>query len=122
MRGKPRHDTRLIARLPPSFEGMDAFTNECSFDSQDTWILTYSFDMLTMGACTTRYWQMSGRLVQELNVCTVLLIFIMFLLCFMFCVSLVLMQGCHLYPNQAYVRNILPKVSGNFWSIQALMG
>ena len=24
-----------------------------------------------MGACTTRYWSMSGRLDQELNVCTV---------------------------------------------------
>ena len=29
------------------------------------------FDMLFMGICTTRHWQTSGRLVQELNVCTV---------------------------------------------------
>ena len=27
--------------------------------------------MLSMGVCTTRQWQTSGRLVQELNVCTV---------------------------------------------------
>ena len=31
-----------------------------------------SFDMLSMGVCTTRHWQAPGRLVQELNVCTVL--------------------------------------------------
>ena len=29
------------------------------------------FDMLSMGVCTTRHWQTSSRLVQELNVCTV---------------------------------------------------
>ena len=29
------------------------------------------FDMLPMGICTTRHWQTSGQLVQELNVCTV---------------------------------------------------
>ena len=28
-------------------------------------------NMLTMEFCTTRHWQTSGRLVQELNVCTV---------------------------------------------------
>ena len=28
-------------------------------------------DMLSLGVCTTRHWQMSGRLVQGLNVCTV---------------------------------------------------
>ena len=33
--------------------------------------LTYYFDMLSMGVCTTRHWQTTGRLVQELNVCTV---------------------------------------------------
>ena len=27
--------------------------------------------MLSMGFCTTRHWQTSDRLVQELNVCTV---------------------------------------------------
>ena len=34
--------------------------------------LAYSFDMLSMGLCTTRHYQTSGRLVQELNVCIVL--------------------------------------------------
>ena len=29
------------------------------------------FDILSMAVCTTRHWQTSGRLVQELNVCTV---------------------------------------------------
>ena len=28
------------------------------------------FDMIPNGVCTTGYWQTSGRLVQELNVCT----------------------------------------------------
>ena len=32
----------------------------------------YYFDMLSMGVCTTSHWQTSGRLVQELNVYTVL--------------------------------------------------
>ena len=48
---------------------------ERSFDLQATWVSYvlgfYLFDMLSMGFCTTRYWQTSGRLVQELNVCTV---------------------------------------------------
>ena len=29
------------------------------------------FDMLSMDVCTTKHWQTSGRLVQELDVCTV---------------------------------------------------
>ena len=33
--------------------------------------LAHVFDMLIMGICTARHWQTSGRLVQELNVCTV---------------------------------------------------
>ena len=32
--------------------------------------LAYDRDMLSMGVCTTRQWLTSGRLVQELNVCT----------------------------------------------------
>ena len=34
--------------------------------------LAYFFDMLSMWMCTNRHWQTSGRLVQELNVCTVM--------------------------------------------------
>ena len=49
-------------------------TTESSFDSQAKWVmmcLAYLFGMLSMGVCTTRHWQTSGRLVQELNVWTV---------------------------------------------------
>ena len=33
--------------------------------------VSYFIEMLSMGVVTTRQWQASGRLVQELNVCTV---------------------------------------------------
>ena len=33
--------------------------------------LAYFIDVLSMDVCTTRHWQTSGRLVQELNDCTV---------------------------------------------------
>ena len=33
--------------------------------------LAYFFDMSSLGVCTTRHWQTSTRLVQELNVYTV---------------------------------------------------
>ena len=39
-----------------------------TFDLQSTWVI----DMLFVDVYTTRQWQTSGRLVQELNVCTVL--------------------------------------------------
>ena len=48
-------------------------TTERSLDSQATWViyvLCHFFDMLFMGVCTTRHWQTSGRLLQELNACT----------------------------------------------------
>ena len=47
---------------------MDDLTTERSFDSFID-VLGLYFDMLSMGVCT-RFWQTSGRLVQELNVCT----------------------------------------------------
>ena len=34
-------------------------------------VLGLFFDMLSMGFYTTRHWQTSGQLVQELDVCTV---------------------------------------------------
>ena len=34
-------------------------------------VLGLFLDMLSMGFYTTRHWQKSGRLVQELDVCTV---------------------------------------------------
>ena len=55
---------------------MDDLTTERSFDSQATWVadvLCLYFDILFKSACTTRHWQTSGRLAQELCVCPVLL-------------------------------------------------
>ena len=53
---------------------MDDFTTKRRFESQATWVIDVfgSFsDMLPIGVCTTRHLETSGRLVQELNVCTV---------------------------------------------------
>ena len=63
-----------VATQFPGHECMDDLTTERSFGSQATWVIYVSFlffDMLSMGVCTTRHWHTSGRLVQELNVCTV---------------------------------------------------
>ena len=70
------HNTRPPARLPPFSKGMDDLTTGRSFDSQATCtqvidMIGSFFEMLSMGVCTTRHWQTSSRLVQELNVCTV---------------------------------------------------
>ena len=34
--------------------------------------LAYFVDLLSTGGCATRHWETSGRLVQELNTCTVI--------------------------------------------------
>ena len=63
-----------IACQFPGHGCMDDPIAERGFDSQATWVLGVLgvfFDMLSMGVCTTRHCQTSGRLVQELNVCTV---------------------------------------------------
>ena len=42
-----------------------------------TWLLVclaYFFDVLLMGACTNMHWQTCGRLVQELNICNVVIV------------------------------------------------
>ena len=47
---------------------MDDVTTERSFDSLATCVidvLCLFFDMFSVGVCTTRHWQTSGRLVQE---------------------------------------------------------
>ena len=46
---------------------------EHSLDSQATWVTVFGLfcGILSMGVCTTRHWQTTGRLVQDLNVCTV---------------------------------------------------
>ena len=48
-------------------------TIDSSFDSQATLVVDVlrPFLTLSMGVCTTRHSQTSGRLVQELNVCAV---------------------------------------------------
>ena len=52
---------------------MDDTTTELSIDFQATWVidvLGIFFDLLSLGVCTTSHWQMFGRLMQKLNVCT----------------------------------------------------
>ena len=46
-------------------------TTERSFDLQVRWLFMCLAYLLTCHVCTTRHWQKSGRLVQELNMCTV---------------------------------------------------
>ena len=73
MHGQPGHITRADATQFFGHRCKDALTPERTFDSQATWAIDVLalLDMLSMGACTTRYWQTSGRLVQELNDCNV---------------------------------------------------
>ena len=73
MRGHPRHNTRPHFRLSHIFLGLDDISTERNFDSLATWIIDVLcfFDMLSMGVCSTRHRETPGRLVQELNVCTV---------------------------------------------------
>ena len=55
-------------------ECMDDLTTERSFDSQATWVidvLGIYFDISSIVMSTTRHWKTSGRLVQEMIVCTV---------------------------------------------------
>ena len=75
MHGKPGLNKRPHARLPFSFLDMNALmtSTEHSFESQATLVIyvAYFSDKLSMGVCTTRHLQTSGRPVQELNVCSV---------------------------------------------------
>ena len=53
---------------------MDDLTTERRLDLKALWVIEMHclfVDMLSIGICTTRHWRTSGRLVQELNVCTV---------------------------------------------------
>ena len=53
---------------------MDISATKRGFDSKATWVidvLGICFDMLSMGVYNTSQYQTSGRLVQELTVCTV---------------------------------------------------
>ena len=77
--GQHEHNTQPHARLPPSFPGIDAWmTSQAKValihKATFTWVidvLGLLHDMLSMDTCSTRHWQTSVRLVQELNVCTV---------------------------------------------------
>ena len=65
---------RKIAIQFPGNGSIDDFTTDSTFESQTTWVidvLSLFFNMLSMEVCTTRHWQSSSQLVQELNVCTV---------------------------------------------------
>ena len=79
MRGQPGHDTRPHARSPSCWQSsghgsVDDRAAKHGFDSKLRWplmCLAYFFDIQSICVYTTRHWQTSGRLVQELNVCTV---------------------------------------------------
>ena len=75
MPGYLGRNTRLHARLPSSFLGMDAWmTSKLNValvrKQRVIYMLELCFDISSMGVCTARHWQMSGRLVQEIKVCT----------------------------------------------------
>ena len=56
-------------------DAMDDHTTERSFVSQATWVidmLGLFLDMFSIAVCSTRHWHTFGRLVQELNACTIL--------------------------------------------------
>ena len=77
MRGQSGHNTRLDTRLPPSFLGMDAWmTSQLNVALArklrgSLMFLACIVEVLAIGVFTTRHLMTSGRLVQELNVCTV---------------------------------------------------
>ena len=77
MRVQPVHNTRPHAWSPPCFLGMDAWmTSKLNVAlirklHGPLVCLAYFVHMIPNGMCTTGHWQTTGRLVQELNVCTV---------------------------------------------------
>ena len=76
MPGHPGHSDTTTRPIATQFSGhgcMYDLTTERSFDSQATWFI---FDTLSISVCTTRHWQTSVQLVQELNVGTVTLVFL----------------------------------------------
>ena len=74
MPGQTRHNTRpQNAQFPPSFLDMDACTTSQLNVALVRKLLCACliFDTLSISVCTTRHWQTSGQLMQELTVCTV---------------------------------------------------
>ena len=75
MRRVPRPNTRAHVQLTqfPGHRCIDDLTTEGSFDLQAIWIIKvrgFCFTCYQL-VCTAAHWQPSGRLAQELNVCTV---------------------------------------------------
>ena len=68
------NDTRSYTWLPPSFLMNVGLIQKLRCHLY-TCMLGLFLDLLSMGVSTNRYGQTSGRLLKELNVCTVLFIF-----------------------------------------------
>ena len=67
------HDRTPACHQFPGHGCTDGLTTERDLDSQATLaidVFGLYFEMLSTGVCTTRHWQTTGRLVQELNDCT----------------------------------------------------
>ena len=78
MCGQPGHNTQPHVRLPPSFLGMDIWMTLHlkgalirKLRGSLMCLVSLFFDMPCKAVCTTRHWEASGRLVQEVSVCTV---------------------------------------------------
>ena len=66
---------RPIATQFRGHGSMNDLTTDHSFDSQASWVIGVfgiCVYMLSVGVCTFSHGQTSGRLLQELNVCTVI--------------------------------------------------
>ena len=76
MRGQSGNNTRPYARLPTSFLSMDtcltSHLNVAMISKlRGSLVCLAYFDLLSIGVCTTRYWQTSVRQEQELTTFTV---------------------------------------------------
>ena len=77
MCGQAGHNTQPHARSPSSFLGKDAWMTsqlKVAFIHKlrgSSMCMAHFSDMLSIGVCRTRHFKTSGRLVQELNICTV---------------------------------------------------
>ena len=71
--GSPAQYTtaRPIATLFPGHWCMDDLTIEHNFDSQVIWVIDLFLETISIGVFTTSDRSTSGRLVQELYICTV---------------------------------------------------
>ena len=92
MREQTVHDARPHARSPTSFLCMDAWrTSQLNVAyirmlRGSLMCLAYLFGISFIDVCTTRHWQTSGRLVQELNACTIFCWYLSILVIY-FCLS-----------------------------------